>query len=310
MKHLNRQVAGSLAATGADFRTARPAAAYRSDLDALRAIAVIGVILFHVGLKQASGGFVGVDVFFVISGFLITQLILRDLDRGSFSFVDFYQRRIRRIFPALMLMLLVCTFACALLLLPDDLRRYGQATSAASLFSSNIWFWLKTDYFDGPALFKPLLHTWSLAVEEQFYLFFPLFMRCIWPLGRAWIPLILAGCAALSFAACLAMMRTDSSAAFYLTPFRAWELLMGSLLATSVVPLITRPMLREVAAALGLAMIMVAILTYSELTKFPGVAALLPCLGAALVIHAGSSGPSAVARALSIKPLVFVGLIS
>ena len=310
MKQLDRQAAASLTAEEIGLRAAATSTSYRPDLDALRAIAVIGVVLFHVGLTQASGGFVGVDVFFVISGFLITRLIITDLERGTFSFLQFYQRRIRRIFPALMLMLLVCSIACTWLLLPDDLRRYGQSTAAAALSASNVWFWMKTNYFDGPALFKPLLHTWSLAVEEQFYLFFPLFLRCIWPFGRMWVPLILATCAALSFAACVAIMRSDPSAAFYLTPFRAWELLMGGLLATGAVPLIARVAWREAAAAVGLAMILIAVLTYSELTDFPGTAALLPCLGTALIIHAGSSGPCSVSKALAIKPLVSVGLIS
>ncbi|WP_340266355.1 acyltransferase family protein [Sphingobium mellinum] len=310
MKQIDRQVAASLTAEGVGRRATAAATPYRPDLDALRAVAVIGVVLFHVGLAKAGGGFVGVDVFFVISGFLITRLIIGELERGTFSFVQFYQRRIRRIFPALMLMLLVCSIACTWLLLPDDLRRYGQSTAAAALSASNVWFWMKTNYFDGPALFKPLLHTWSLAVEEQFYLFFPLFMRCIWPLGRTWVPLILTACAALSFAACIAIMRSDPSAAFYLTPFRAWELLTGGLLATGAVPLIARAAWREAAAAAGLVMILIAVLTYSELTNFPGMAALLPCVGTALVIHAGSSGPCSVSRALAIKPLIWVGLIS
>ncbi|SCW72480.1 Peptidoglycan/LPS O-acetylase OafA/YrhL, contains acyltransferase and SGNH-hydrolase domains [Sphingobium faniae] len=312
MEQPRRSFSASLAAGRASppYGASVPAAAYRADLDALRAIAVIGVLLFHVGFERAGGGFVGVDIFFVISGFLITQLMLRDLERGAFSLANFYHRRIKRIFPALILMLIVCTVVCTWLLLPDDLQRYGQSTAAAALFSSNIWFWLKTDYFDGPALFKPLLHTWSLAVEEQFYLFFPLFLRCIWPFGKAAMQIILATCVALSFAACLSIMRTDVSAAFYLTPFRAWELLLGSLLAAGAIPAITRPVLREIAAASGLALILFSILTYSELTTFPGVAALAPCLGTALVIHAGSSGECAINRAMAIRPLVAVGLIS
>lgn len=309
MAYLDRRRAGSPADASIQH-DARPALSYRPDLDALRAIAVIGVILFHVGMKGASGGFVGVDVFFVISGFLITQLIIRDLEEGSFSLLSFYQRRIRRIFPALMLMLLVCTVACTWLLMPDDLLRYGQATVAASLFSSNIWFWMKTNYFDGPALFKPLLHTWSLAVEEQFYLVFPLFMRSIWQLGRRRLPFIIAGCGALSFTACVLIMWTDQPSAFYLAPFRAWELLLGSLLATGVIPAIGRAALREAAAALGLVMIGIAILAYSELTPFPGIAALLPCLGTALIIHSGTGGTSSLMKALAIKPLIFTGLIS
>jgi peptidoglycan/LPS O-acetylase OafA/YrhL len=294
----------------APHHTALATPTYRPDIDGLRAIAVVSVVLFHAGFTMFSGGYVGVDIFFVISGYLIAQMIARDLQAGEFSVWHFYERRIRRIFPALFVMLAVCTLACAFIFLPDDFRRFGRNSVATALFSSNIGFWLKTGYFDGETYDQPLIHTWSLAVEEQFYILFPLFLASIWWLGLRNVRFLLASAAGISFLATVAVMQYDAAAAFYLTPFRAWELLSGSLLALGVFPRLTKRWQCEMATAAGLLLITIAALSYSDVTSFPGVAALLPCVGAALVIHGGSDASCSLTRLISTKPFVGVGLIS
>ncbi|ESY74527.1 hypothetical protein X740_31655 [Mesorhizobium sp. LNHC221B00] len=294
----------------ASLHSAQAAPTYRADIDGLRAIAVVSVVLFHAGFTKVGGGYVGVDIFFVISGYLITQLIARDLQTGEFSVWHFYERRIRRIFPALFAMLAVCTLACALIFLPDDFRRFGRNFVATALFSSNIGFWLKTGYFDGETYDQPLIHTWSLAVEEQFYILFPIFLVSIWRLGAGNVRSLIASLAGISFIATIVVMQYDDAAAFYLTPFRAWELLLGSLMALEAFPRLTKRWQSEVATWAGLLLIAAAVLGYSETTSFPGIAALLPCIGAALVIHGGREASCWVTRLISTRPFVGVGLIS
>jgi peptidoglycan/LPS O-acetylase OafA/YrhL len=294
----------------ASHHTPLAAPTYRPDIDGLRAIAVVSVVLFHAGFTIFSGGYVGVDIFFVISGYLIAQLIARDLRAGEFSVWHFYERRIRRIFPALFVMLAVCTLACAYIFLPDDFRRFGRNSVATALFSSNIGFWLKTGYFDGETYDQPLIHTWSLAVEEQFYILFPLFLMSIWWLGPRSVRILLATAAGISFLATVMLMQYDPTAAFYLTPFRAWELLLGSLLALGVLPRLASRWQCEVATGAGLLLIMTAVLSYSDVTSFPGTTALLPCIGAALVIHGGRESSCWTTRLISTRPFVGVGLIS
>lgn len=270
-------------------------------------------MLFHAGFARFSGGYVGVDIFFVISGYLITQLIAKELGAGRFSVRHFYERRIRRIFPALFAVLMLTTVACAIIFLPSDFRRFGRNIVAMAFFLSNVGFWLKTDYFDGPAYEQPLIHTWSLAVEEQFYIFFPLFLVFIWRLGTRGVHATVAAIAGLSLLASIAVMQYDDAAAFYLTPFRAWEFLLGSLLALETVPPLARRWQREAATAAGLLLILTAVLCYSDVTAFPGVTALVPCVGAALVIHGGygeGAPKSWATRLISTKPFVGVGLIS
>ena len=165
---------------------------YRREIDGLRALAVLPVILFHAGFEMFSGGFVGVDVFFVISGYLITTIILSELEQGRFSIVNFYERRARRILPALFLVMLVCIPFAWFLFLPGDMKDFSQSLVAVSVFASNILFWHESGYFDTAAELKPLLHTWSLAVEEQYYLLFPLFLMLFWRLGKRWILVLLA----------------------------------------------------------------------------------------------------------------------
>ncbi len=293
---------------------------YRPDLDGLRALAVVPVILFHLGFSYTPGGFVGVDVFFVLSGYLITRQIALDLAEGRFSLLDFYDRRVRRLFPALFAMLLVSMAVAMLVLLPDDLHEFGRSLIAASFSVGNVHFWAESGYFARSAESTPLLHTWSLAVEEQYYLLFPPLMMLVWRYGRARATLCVAVVAAVSLAVSIWSTRAAPQAAFYLLPSRAWELLLGSLLALARWQAPSSIRLRNVAALSGLTAIGIAVITYRSSMIFPGLAALLPCLGCALVIWAGeptgdarSEGTPArplTVRLLTLPPFVFIGLIS
>lgn len=286
----------------------------------MRAIAVLPVILFHLGFPYTPGGFVGVDVFFVLSGYLITRQIALELSENRFSLLDFYDRRVRRLLPALFAMLIGSTLLALLVLLPRDLDSFGESLVAAVLSISNFYFWTESGYFAPAAESMPLLHTWSLAVEEQFYLLFPPLMIIIWRFGSAHVWRTLALLALVSFAAGVWTSRSAPAAGFYLLPMRAWELLLGSLLALApgFKPASLRQ--RNAAASLGLLGIATAVLTFNAGTRFPGLAAALPCIGAALVIWAGQPSESAVEvgsephplalRLLTLPPLVFVGLIS
>lgn len=282
---------------------------YRPDIDGLRAIAVLSVVLFHAGIPGFSGGYVGVDVFFVISGYLITLLLQEELKHGEFSLARFYERRVRRIFPALAGLLFGCTIAAAVWFIPEDFSEFSQSLWAAALSVSNFWFWQEAGYFDGPSHFKPLLHTWSLAVEEQFYLFFPLILMAAHRWASRFVGIIILAMVVSSFAAAYWTTRTSPESAFYLLPYRAWELMAGSLLAVGVVPAIQNSILRSFSAIVGLTLVIVPIFIYSSETPFPGAAALAPTIGACLLINAGSNG-ALVSRLLQARPLVFVGLIS
>ena len=204
---------------------------YRREIDGLRALAVLPVIFFHAGFEAFSGGFVGVEVFFVISGYLITTIILSELEQGKFSILNFYERRARRILPALFLVMLVCIYFAWVWLLPSDMKKFSLSLVAVSVFASNILFWRESGYFDTDTALKPLLHTWSLAVEEQYFVLFPLFLMLLWRLGKRWILIILATVfvASLSLAQWGAYAQPDT--AFYLLPTRGWELLIGAFAA-------------------------------------------------------------------------------
>ena len=302
---------------------------HRSDIDGLRAVAVLPVLTYHAGFSQTPGGFVGVDVFFVISGFLITGIVAGELGRGQgLSLAGFYERRIRRIFPALFAMLAVTTLAVSLLLTPGEVVRYAGTLISAIFSVSNVQFWLGTNYFDAGAHEMPLLHTWSLAVEEQFYLMMPLALAWLWsrakttdngaaPDAAPGVPrgvrLGLALVAAVSFAWGCWGAFFQPSASFYLLHTRAWELALGALLAVGAVPLIHNRWVREVLAVAGLLAIAAAVVLYNAETPFPGFAALAPCLGAAAILHAGAyrNAPQTwTARLLALPPMVFFGLIS
>lgn len=204
---------------------------YRSEIDGLRAIAVMGVILHHAGVGAMSSGYAGVDIFFVISGYLIGGQILSDLAAGTFRFRDFYARRARRILPALLAMIAATCVAGAFILLPHDYRYLFGAAVAAMLSVSNFWFFDRIDYFNPQAANDPLIHTWSLGVEEQFYLLVPLLFWLLWHWFRAHLRTLVMLLVGLSFALCLLLGQTAPEAAFYLLPTRAWELLAGVLVA-------------------------------------------------------------------------------
>lgn len=280
---------------------------YRPEIDGLRAIAVIPVILFHAGFAPFAGGFIGVDVFFVISGYLITSIILTDLQRGTFSLIDFYARRARRILPALMLVVICCLPFAWAWMLPDQLRDFSQSVAAVALFASNILFWNENGYFAAAAETKPLLHTWSLAVEEQFYILFPVALLALWRGGWRWVIGGLAACLLIGFAAGEWASRAMPSAAFYLLPFRAFELLAGALLAVWLArnPIVPRDWL----GAAGLALILASIFWVDGATRWPSPATLMPVLGTVLVILF-AAGTSLTARLLSTPPMLAIGLIS
>ena len=288
---------------------------YRRDIDGLRAVAVLPVVIFHAGLGLG-GGFIGVDVFFVISGFLITSILLREIDENRFSILGFYERRARRILPALFAMMGVVALAAIAFFIPEDLDAFGKSLAAASLFLSNVWFFSELGYFTEAAELKPLLHTWSLGIEEQYYLVFPVLL---WVLFRALrasrIFSVLALLTAVSFAMSVWAASRAPDAAFYLPQYRMWELFLGSLLAMAsawgwLKLLAPRLGLQTFLSVAGLLAILVPVLVYGPETRFPGVAALLPCLGALLLIATGGQVITPVSRLLSTRPLVFIGRIS
>lgn len=279
---------------------------YRPEIDGLRALAVMPVVFFHAGLAAFPGGFVGVDVFFVISGYLITKIIVDQLSSGSFSLTAFYQRRILRIFPALFAMVGAALFASSRLLLPPEFMETGKSTVATALFISNFFFWNSTDYFSGTGL-KPLLHTWSLAVEEQFYAFFPLMLYAIWRWARCRLRFWIWATVASSFVLSAILIIHHQATTFYFLPTRAWELGIGALIAVNAFPAISGKY-RSVSALIGAALILFAVFFLSESNRFPSWNALYPCIGAALIIlH--SEGTFA-GRVLSATPIRFVGKIS
>jgi peptidoglycan/LPS O-acetylase OafA/YrhL len=285
---------------------------YRREIDGLRAIAVIPVILFHAGFEAFAGGFVGVDVFFVISGYLITTIILSDLRQKRFSIVDFYERRARRILPALFLVMTACIPLAWWLLPPTEMRDFAQSLVATVWFSSNALFWLESGYFDTVAELKPLLHTWSLAVEEQYYLLFPLLLIWIWRFGKGVMLTTLSVASLLSLAVAHWGIAMDPAASFYLLPSRAWELLLGSFISIYLAESTQRPLAgwwNEIGSGLGLALIEFAVLVYDQHTPFPGVHALAPTLGTALIIIAATP-QTLVGRMLGHRLLVGIGLIS
>ena len=282
---------------------------YRSDIDGLRAVAVLLVLMFHLGLG-VPGGYIGVDVFFVISGYLITGIIKRQIEQGEFTFAAFYARRARRILPALLVVLLVSSVAAFFILLPSDLERYARSVVAALLSVANFWFWSQGGYFGAASEMAPLLHTWTLAVEEQFYILLPIALLLMYRWTSHWVGRLLLLACAGTFAASAWFVSTRTPEVFYLSPFRAWELLVGSLLAMYRLPVVASNLHRQGIAATGLLLIVAPAFVYTAQTVFPGPAAALPCFGAALLIWIGASGDTATTKLLKSRALVFVGLIS
>lgn len=290
---------------------------YRREIDGLRAIAVLPVILFHAGVEVFSGGYIGVDIFFVISGYLITTIILSEKQAGKFTIINFYERRARRILPALFFVILASLPFSWYWMLPSQLKDYAQSLAAVSIFSSNILFWLESGYFEAAAELKPFLHTWSLAVEEQYYLLFPLLILVTWQWGKQTILKLLVLIGLCSFSLTQWGIANDPSANFYLLPFRLWELLIGSLTAFHLLNKSTQTHNNErksttknqTLSAIGLTLIAYAIFNLDDQTPFPGLYALLPTVGTALIILYATE-TTFTAKLLGHKALVGIGLIS
>jgi peptidoglycan/LPS O-acetylase OafA/YrhL len=293
---------------------------YRPDVDGLRAVAVLLVVFDHVRTR-VTGGYIGVDVFFVISGYLISSVILSEMASGRFSIINFYERRIRRILPALLVMLLGSAAITCYCSVPSETDDFARSLLSALFSVSNFFFWQHSrsdflnwhhaGYFDVSRTgIDMLLHTWSLAVEEQFYIIFPLFLMIV----RSWFPnrlrIAIWSITGLTFTLACVWVNRDSTVAFYFAPLRAWELLIGTIISQHYVPTIGGKWGRNLAAMSGLVLILVPSMRYSATTHFPGLAALPPCVGAAMLLAAGESGSSLVGRLLSWRPFVFIGLIS
>ncbi|MBK3464562.1 acyltransferase family protein [Pseudomonas sp. MF6776] len=285
---------------------------YRREVDGLRALAVLPVILFHAGFGIFKGGFVGVDVFFVISGYLITSILLSEKERGTFSLLKFYERRARRILPALFVMMVVSMFFAWIWLLPRDMKDFSGSLAAVSIFSSNIFFWNASGYFDTAAELKPLLHTWSLAVEEQYYLLFPVFLMATWQLGKKFIIYTLLLIFIASLLAAQINVNEYPAATFYLLPTRAWELVMGALIAFYLFGGNDKKLgqfTAQFGAGVGFLLIVFSAVYFDKNTPFPSFYALVPTVGAALVILCATP-TTFVGKLLGAKIFVAVGLVS
>lgn len=290
--------------------------AYRKEIDGLRAVAVIPVILFHAGFQAFSGGFVGVDVFFVISGYLITTIILAEQERGTFSLVDFYERRTRRILPALFFVMLVSLIGSWFWLLAADMEAFSQSLMAVSTFSSNIFFWRTSGYWGADTELLPLLHTWSLAVEEQYYLIFPLFLMAMWRFRKRWILSALIVVAVISLLLAQWGAYNRPTATFFILVTRAWELAIGAIIAfhflyrqQNVSALTSNRYIDEALSVVGLLMIGYSIFVFDKTVPFPSFYTLIPTVGTGLIILFCTSN-TAVGRLLGLKSIVGIGLIS
>lgn len=283
---------------------------YRPEIDGLRTLAVMPVVLFHAGVPGVTGGFVGVDIFFVISGYLISGILLNAISEQRFSLLDFYDRRIRRIFPALIFTYCFVFIVGIFIFMPNDLKVVGHSLAASALFFSNILFFFDSGYFDAPAHLKPLLHTWSLSVEEQFYVIWPLLLFCLMLLGKGWTIFITLCLALVSFTFAQIALSDSAPAAFFLSQYRAWELLLGALLALTSGRVTMGRWASEIGGLAGLALIFGSLVMLNEHSAFPGMNAAYPCLGAALIILTTEQHQNLTKRFLSLRPLVFVGLIS
>lgn len=285
---------------------------YRREVDGLRALAVMPVILFHAGFEKISGGFVGVDVFFVISGFLITTIIISDMDSGKFSLVYFYERRVRRIIPAYAFVIISCLVLSFMWLSPDDMKQFSESLSFVTFFASNILFWTESGYFDTTAELKPLLHTWSLSLEEQFYLLFPLFLMVAWGFRRRALIGVLVFISLASFFFAQWLTQRSPVAAFFLLPTRLWELLVGSIVALYLLnslPKESTCIKCEFLGALGFILVIYSILHFNHNTPYPSFYTILPIAGAALILIFGTS-QTLVGKLLGSKIFVGIGLIS
>lgn len=284
--------------------------AYRRDIDGLRAVAVLLVLVFHFKLVPlGSAGFIGVDVFFVISGYLITSIVWRQLEEGKFGFGAFYAARVRRLAPALAVALLGTLVYGAFRLTPVEFEELARQAAAAQFYVSNIYYWRNINYFGLQADQVPLLHTWSLAVEEQFYLLYPVLLVLLHRRLRRFFWPALAVLALVSFALNIAFVESKAMATFYLLPTRAWELLAGALLAAPAVRIVSRAG-NEALGVIGLAAIAAAVLLYEDGVGMPGWFALYPVVGAMALLLAGADGRTWTSRLLAFEPAVLIGKIS
>jgi peptidoglycan/LPS O-acetylase OafA/YrhL len=285
------------------------ASRYRPDIDGLRAVAVLSVVFFHAGMDEFSGGFVGVDVFFVISGFLITRLIRDGIDEGTFTFSNFYLRRARRLFPALFFTLCTSLVAGIIILFPEHLERFGGGLLHSILSVSNFYFWSEAGYFDANAELKPLLHTWSLSVEEQFYFVWPSLLFLLLASGRKYAAqLFILSAGLLSFYFCADWLNKDAAGAFFLAPFRVFEFAIGAIIVWLIDRQPKSSLWLEPLFVAGMAMVLYPVFSYSEDTVFPGFTALMPCIGTGLLLYAGTA--QYAGRLLNNRAAVAVGLIS
>jgi peptidoglycan/LPS O-acetylase OafA/YrhL len=285
---------------------------YRAEIDGLRAVAVIPVIFFHAGFKLFKGGFVGVDIFFVISGYLITSIILSELSEGKFSLVKFYERRARRILPVLFFVMAACIPFAWMWLTPADVVSFSKSLFAVATFSSNILFWQETGYFNPAAELKPLLHTWSLAVEEQYYILFPLFLMAIWRFGTRWILGIFVVIGLVSLGISEWGAHNDPTAAFYLLPTRGWEILIGAFVAFYFYysgGTLLSSAANQALSFTGLLLVFYSIFIFDGQTPFPSLFTLVPTAGAAFLILCAQQGTIAQ-RILSNRLMVGIGLLS
>ncbi len=285
---------------------------YRREVDGLRAIAVVPVILYHAGYSFFKGGYVGVDVFFVISGYLITSIIISEKSAGVFTLANFYERRARRILPALYAVMLLCIPAAWILLLPHDIKSFSQSLVAVSTYASNILFWQTSGYFDAASELKPLLHTWSLAIEEQYYALFPIFLMVTWGLGKRKIIFILIMAAVVSLVLADMFVSLYANSVFYLLPTRGWELLIGSFVAFLIPEKHRwecRPLIDNIGGIIGFMLILVSIFAFDDQVPFPSFYTLIPTVGTALILVCATE-QTAVGKLLGTKVVVGVGLIS
>lgn len=285
---------------------------YRREIDGLRALAVVPVILFHAGIQLIRGGFIGVDIFFVISGYLITTIILTEKEAGTFSIIKFYERRARRILPALFVVMSASFVLAWFWLLPGDMESFTKSLKSVSTFTSNITFYKESGYFDTESELKPLLHTWSLAVEEQYYLFFPVLIAFVWRYMKKSAVLVLLAVAVCSFIYAQVMVFKNPAAAFYLLPSRIWELMIGALTASYLLKRATgckSNVFNQVGSMLGLVLILYSIFAFNSDTLFPSYFTLIPIIGSVLIIVFARAGTLA-GNLLGSRLFVGVGLIS
>jgi peptidoglycan/LPS O-acetylase OafA/YrhL len=301
---------------------------YRPDIDGLRSIAILSVLFFHLGYKFIPGGFVGVDIFFVISGFLITNLIKNEIDNtGTFNFQNFYIRRVRRLFPALIVVLILTTIFAILILSPTHLASFGGSLMSSLFSISNMFFWIEADYFDVSAKIKPLLHTWSLTVEEQFYFIWPITLILLLKLNKKWKIISFMIFFALAslymneifndgsvrfinnhFPSWSEYFSNGSSTIFYLLPFRIYEFIIGAMLVYVISYKFKKQYLYDILFIVGLIFIGYSIIYFNDKMLFPSYIALLPTVGTALLIYSGNK--SRLTLLLSNKLMISIGLIS